>query len=331
MPEIRYLNEKGALIMNTDKRKVVLIGTGMVGMSFAYALVNQGGICNELVLIDVNKERAMGEAMDLNHGLAFAKSNMRIYAGDYHDCKDADIVVIAAGVAQKEGETRLDLLQRNTEVFRSIITPVVKSGFDGIFLVATNPVDIMTRVTYELSRFGASRVIGTGTSLDTARLRYLLGDYFTVDPKNIHAYVIGEHGDSEFVPLSQVMFATKQVTSILEDNRNSYNVDDMEKIEEQVRTAAYKIIEAKRATYYGIGMAITRIVKAILGDENSVLTVSAKLCGEYNSKNVFIGVPCIIGRNGIKEIVELALTDEEMEKFYKSRDILEESFEGLKL
>lgn len=317
--------------MNTDKRKVVLIGTGMVGMSFAYALVNQGGICNELVLIDVNKERAMGEAMDLNHGLAFAKSNMRIYAGDYHDCKDADIVVIAAGVAQKEGETRLDLLQRNTEVFRSIITPVVKSGFDGIFLVATNPVDIMTRVTYELSRFGASRVIGTGTSLDTARLRYLLGDYFTVDPKNIHAYVIGEHGDSEFVPLSQVMFATKQVTDILEDKRNSYNVDDMEKIEEQVRTAAYKIIEAKRATYYGIGMAITRIVKAILGDENSVLTVSAKLCGEYNSKNVFIGVPCIIGRNGIKEIVELALTDEEMEKFYKSRDILEESFEGLKL
>lgn len=317
--------------MNTDRRKVVLIGTGMVGMSFAYALVNQGGICNELVLIDVNKERAMGEAMDLNHGLAFAKSNMRIYAGDYHDCKDADIVVIAAGVAQKEGETRLDLLQRNTEVFRSIITPVVKSGFDGIFLVATNPVDIMTRVTYELSRFGASRVIGTGTSLDTARLRYLLGDYFTVDPKNIHAYVIGEHGDSEFVPLSQVMFATKQVTDILEDKRNNYNIEDMEKIEEQVRTAAYKIIEAKRATYYGIGMAITRIVKAILGDENSVLTVSAKLCGEYSSKNVFIGVPCIIGRNGIKEIVELALTDEEMEKFYKSRDILEESFEGLKL
>ena len=173
--------------MNNDRRKVVLIGTGMVGMSFAYALVNQGGICNELVLVDVNKDKAMGEAMDLNHGLAFAKSNMKIYAGDYHDCKDADIIVIAAGVAQKEGETRLDLLQRNTEVFRSIITPVVKSGFDGIFLVATNPVDIMTRVTYELSRFGASRVIGTGTSLDTARLRYLLGDYFTVDPKNIHA------------------------------------------------------------------------------------------------------------------------------------------------
>ena len=317
--------------MNTDRRKVVLIGTGMVGMSFAYALVNQGGICNELVLIDVNKERAMGEAMDLNHGLAFAKSNMKIYAGDYHDCKDADIIVIAAGVAQKEGETRLDLLQRNTEVFRSIITPVVKSGFDGIFLVATNPVDIMTRVTYELSRFGASRVIGTGTSLDTARLRYLLGDYFTVDPKNIHAYVIGEHGDSEFVPLSQVMLATKQVSEILADERNSYNTEDMKKIEEQVRTAAYKIIEAKRATYYGIGMAITRIVKAILGDENSVLTVSAKLCGEYDSRNVFIGVPSIIGRNGVKEVLELSLTEDEMEKFRSSAAILDKSFEGLKM
>ncbi len=317
--------------MNTDKRKVVLIGTGMVGMSFAYALVNQGGICNELVLIDLNKERAMGEAMDLNHGLAFAKSNMKIYAGDYKDCKDADIIVIAAGVAQKEGETRLDLLQRNTEVFRSIITPVVKSGFDGIFLVATNPVDIMTRVTYELSRFGASRVIGTGTSLDTARLRYLLGDYFTVDPKNIHAYVIGEHGDSEFVPVSQMMLATKHITEILDDEKNEYCMDDMQKIEEQVRTAAYKIIEAKRATYYGIGMAITRIVKAILGDENSVVTVSAKLCGEYESRNVFIGVPCIIGRNGIKEILELSLTDEEMDKFRASADILNENFDGLKI
>lgn len=317
--------------MNTNGKKVVLIGTGMVGMSFAYSIVNQGGICNELVLIDINKERAIGEAMDLNHGLAFAKSNMKIYAGTYKDCKDADIVVISAGVAQKEGETRLDLLQRNTEVFRSIITPVVKSGFDGIFLVATNPVDIMTRVTYELSRFGASRVIGTGTSLDTARLRYLLGDYFTVDPKNIHAYVIGEHGDSEFVPVSQVMLGTKHVTEILDNDGNSYCIDDMQSIEEQVRTSAYKIIEAKRATYYGIGMAITRIVKAILGDENSVLTVSAKMCGEYGCKNVFVGVPCIIGRNGVKEILELSLTDEEMGRFKSSVEVLDESFEGLNI
>ena len=288
--------------MNADRRKVVLIGTGMVGMSFAYSLVNQGGICNELVLIDIDKKRANGEAMDLNHGLAFAKSNMKICAGEYKDCKDADIVVISAGVAQKEGETRLDLLQRNVEVFRSIIGPVIKSGFDGIFLVATNPVDIMTRVTFELSRFGASRVIGTGTSLDTARLRYLLGDYFTVDPKNIHGYVIGEHGDSEFVPFSQVLLATKPVKSILEDDRNEYCIDDMQHIEEQVRTAA-----------------------------NSVLTVSAKLCGEYDTRDVFIGVPCIIGRNGVKEIVELNLTDEEKEKFQKSSGVLSEYFNGLKL
>lgn len=240
-------------------------------------------------------------------------------------------MVIAAGVAQKEGETRLDLLKRNVEVFRSIVTPVVRSGFDGIFLVATNPVDIMTRVTYELSRFGASRVIGTGTSLDTARLRYLLGDYFTVDPKNIHAYVIGEHGDSEFVPLSQVMMATKPVMKILEDERNSYCIDDMQSIEEQVRTAAYKIIEAKRATYYGIGMALTRIVKAILGDENSVLTVSAKLCGEYGYRDVFIGVPSIIGRNGVKEILELDLNEEEKEKFKSSVNVLNEHFDPLEL
>lgn len=317
--------------MNKDGRKVVLIGTGMVGMSFAYALVNQGGICNELVLIDIDRRRAIGEAMDLNHGLAFGKSNMKIYAGEYADCKDADIVVIAAGAAQREGETRLDLLQRNAEVFRSVITPVVKSGFDGIFLVATNPVDIMTRVTFELSRFGASRVIGTGTSLDTARLRYLLGDYFTVDPKNIHAYVIGEHGDSEFAPVSQMMLATKHITEIFDDQRNSYCVEDMHRMEEQVRTAAYKIIEAKRATYYGIGMAITRIIKAILGDENSVLTVSAKLCGEYGCRDIFIGVPCIIGRNGVKEVLELSLTEEETEKFKASAKILGESFDGLTL
>ncbi len=209
------------------------------------------------------------------------------------------------------------------------MTLVVKSGFDGIFLVATNPVDIMTRVTYEISRFGAGRVIGTGTSLDTARLRYLLGDYFTVDPKNIHAYVIGEHGDSEFVPFSQVMLATKRVSEVINDNQGQYTVEDLQRIEEEVRTSAYKIIEAKRATYYGIGMALTRIVKAILGDENSVITISTKLSGEYGEKGVFIGVPSIIGRNGVKEIVELSLTEEEREKFKHSADVLNEAFEGL--
>lgn len=315
--------------MNGDTRKVVLVGTGMVGMSFAYAALNQG-VCDELVLCDVNKVRAEGEAMDLNHGLPFARSNMKIYAGDYSDCKDADIVLIAAGVAQKEGETRLDLLQRNVEVFRSIVTPVVKSGFNGIFLVATNPVDIMTRVTYELSRFGSGRVIGSGTTLDSARLRYMIGDYLSVDPKNVHAYVIGEHGDSEFVPYSQAIVGTKSLISLIEEDPMSYSMDKLAEIEESVRTAAYKIINAKRATYYGIGMALTRIVKAILNDENSILTVSTKLNGEYGGSNVFVGVPSIIGRNGIKQVFELSLTEEEQKKLENSIKILDDSFNGLK-
>lgn len=199
--------------MRKDNRKIALVGTGMVGMSYAYSLLNQS-VCDELVLIDIDKKKAEGEAMDLNHGLAFSGSNMKIYAGEYEDCGDADIVVICAGVAQKEGETRLDLLKRNASVFRSIIQPVTTSGFNGIFLVATNPVDIMTRITWQLSGFNPGRVLGTGTTLDTARLRYLLGDYFRIDPRNVHAYVIGEHGDSEFVPWSQAMLATKPVLEL---------------------------------------------------------------------------------------------------------------------
>ena len=184
-----------------DVRKIALIGTGMVGMSFAYCLLNQT-ICDELVLIDLDKKRAAGEAMDLNHGLAFAPGNMKIYAGSYEDCHDADIVTICAGVAQKPGETRLDLLKRNTAVFKSIVDPVVASGFSGIFLIATNPVDIMAHITQKLSGFPKERVIGSGTALDSARLRYLIGEYLNVDPRNVHAYVMGEHGDSEFVPWS---------------------------------------------------------------------------------------------------------------------------------
>ena len=199
--------------MRADKRKIVLVGCGMVGMSYAYSLLNQN-VCDELVLIDIDKRRAEGEAMDLNHGLAFSSSNMKIYAGDYSDCRDGDIVVISAGVAQKPGETRLDLLKRNAKVFQSIIEPITASGFNGLFLVATNPVDIMTRITYALSGFNPKRVLGTGTALDTARLRYLLGEYLTVDPRNVHAYVMGEHGDSEFVPWSQAMVSTKPVLEL---------------------------------------------------------------------------------------------------------------------
>lgn len=314
--------------MKVDKRKVVIVGTGMVGMSYAYCLLNQS-VCDELVLIDVNKVRAEGEAMDLNHGLAFANSNMTIYAGEYSDCTDADIVVICAGVAQKPGETRLDLLKRNTAVFRSIIDPVTSSGFNGIFLVATNPVDIMTRITCVLSGFNPRRVMGSGTALDTARLRYLLGGYLKADPRNVHAYVMGEHGDSEFVPWSQALLATKPIMDLCTERGEEGFCDKLRDIEEEVRTAAYKIIEAKKATYYGIGMALTRITKAILGDEHSVLTVSAMLRGEYGQRDVFVGVPCIINQNGIQSVLPLSLTDAELEKLAKSCDTLRESFEGI--
>ena len=316
--------------MRVDKRKVVIVGTGMVGMSYAYCLLNQS-VCDELVLIDLDKKRAEGEAMDLNHGLAFSSGNMKIYAGSYEDCRDADIVTICAGVAQKPGETRLALLKRNASVFQSIIEPVAASGFHGIFLIATNPVDIMARITCHLSGFPKERVIGSGTALDTARLRYLLGQYLHVDPRNIHAYVMGEHGDSEFVPWSQALLATKPVLQICEESGGILDLKTLENISCDVRNAAYKIIDAKKATYYGIGMALTRITRAILGGENSVLTVSACLDGDYGQEQVFVGVPCILNQNGVNRILRLNLTPEEMGKFADSCSTLRKSFDELQL
>ena len=320
--------------MRIDKRKIALIGCGMVGMSYAYCLLNQN-VCDELVLIDLNEKKALGEAMDLNHGLAFAASNMEIYPGNYSDCQDADMVVICAGVAQKPGESRLDLLKRNAQVFRSIVEPVTRSGFNGIFLVATNPVDVMTRITCILSGFNPRRVLGTGTALDTARLRYLLGEYLHVDPRNVHAYVMGEHGDSEFVPWSQAMVATRPIMELCgkrEPGREEEEEISKERLWEiagQVKGAAYQIIEAKQATYYGIGMAMTRITKAVLGDENSVLTVSAMPRGEYGQRDLFTGVPCVINGNGVRRVMEMPLTKEEEEQFASSCRTLEESFQGV--
>ena len=281
--------------MANNNRKVVLIGTGMVGMSFAYAALNQS-VCDELVLIDLNEVRAKGEAMDLNHGLAFSNSSMKIYYGDYSNCRDADIAVICAGVNQKPGESRLELLQRNTKVFSSIVPRVVSNGFDGIFLVATNPVDIMTRVTH------------------------------------VHAYVIGEHGDSEFVPWSQALMAVNPVLDVLKKYPDRFSMDDLDRISNDVRTAAYEIIRAKGSTYYGIGMAICRIVRAIFTNENSVFTASVRLRGEYGLRNeVFIGNPCIINSGGANRLLELSLTDDELEQFKKSYMILNESFHSLDL
>ena len=307
-----------------DKRKIVLIGTGMVGMSYAYALLNQN-LCDELVLIDINKKRAEGEAMDLNHGVAFSGGNMEIYAGEYTDCCNADLVVLTAGLPQKEGQNRLDLLKENRKIFETILQSVLENGFHGIFLVATNPVDIMTRIVYEISDFPQEKVIGTGTALDTARLRYLLGEKFMIDPRNMHAYVMGEHGDSEFVPWSQAMMTTKPIFDLCGETEGCHFQELLE-LEEEVRMAAYKIIEAKKATYYGIGMAMARITKAIFGNEYSVLTVSAHLQGEYGENGIYIGIPCVVNRMGIQRIVELPLGSEEKQRLHSSCETLENTY-----
>ena len=232
--------------------KVVIIGCGNVGMSYAYALLNQRTYVNELVLIDLDKDRITGEVMDLNHCLAFAPSKIDIKVGDYSDCMDAKIVVIAAGANQNPGETRMDLINKNSKIFKSIINEVMQSGFNGIFVVATNPLDVMTYLTYKYSNLPANKVIGSGTSLDTARLRYMVGNKLNINPKNVHAYVIGEHGDSEFIPWSNANIGLQKINDYL-------NNEDMTIIENEVRNAAYEIINKKGATYYGIGMCLVRI------------------------------------------------------------------------
>lgn len=314
-------------------RRVALVGCGMVGMSYAYALLNSD-LCNELILIDINEQKAIGEAMDLNHGLCFSGSHMKIRAGSFEDCQYADLVVITASAgSRKPGQTRFDLLNNNVKVFKSFISKIVASGFNGIFLVASNPVDIMTRITYELSGFPANRVIGSGTTLDTARLRYLIGDYFQADPHSVHGYVIGEHGDSEFVPFSQLNLSTKNVEEFFSDERfaDDYKREDIENIIEKVKNSGAEVINAKGATYYGIGMSLVRITKAIFGDENSVITVSSRLNGEYGMRDVYLGLPAYVNRNGVRKILPLNLRDDEIEKLQNSYNILKESFDALEI
>jgi L-lactate dehydrogenase len=300
--------------------RVALIGTGFVGSSYAFALLNQG-VTEELVLIDLNKEKSEGDAMDLNHGLPFAPGATKIWFGDYSDCKDADIVCICAGANQKPGETRLDLVEKNAAIFKNIIDSVMQSGFDGIFLVATNPVDILTYAVWKFSGLPKERIIGSGTILDTARFRYLLGDYFRVDPRNVHAYIIGEHGDTELPVWSHADIAGVPIHEWAK-KKTDFRQEDLEKIFVNVRDAAYHIIQRKGATYYGIAMGLVRLTKAILHNENSVLTVSAYLDHQYGQNDVYIGVPAIVNRNGVREVVELSLTKEEMEKFDHSVRVL---------
>lgn len=303
------------------KGKVVLVGAGFVGMSMAYAMLNRGGV-SELVLIDIDKDKIKGEEMDLSHGLAFAPSKMVIKAGDYNDCKDAQVVVITAGVAQKPGQTRLELAEINAKIVKNVVQNIMTSGFDGIIVVASNPVDLMTYVAAEVSGLPKNQVFGTGTVLDTARLRYMIGEYLNVATKNIHAYIMGEHGDSSFVPWNYASVGCKGIIDVMKDNHHS--MKRLNDLHQEVVNAAYEIIQKKKATYYGIGVALSRIVKAILENENSILTISTYLNDKYNENDVYIGVPAIINSNGVREIVELELTKEEQEKLDNSCNIMKD-------
>ena len=308
------------------KGKVVLVGTGFVGMSMAYSMLNRGGI-NELVLIDIDKEKTIGEEMDLSHGLPFAPQKMVIKAGDYDECKDAQVVVITAGIAQKPGQTRLELAETNTRIMKSITKSIMARGFNGIIIVASNPVDLMTYVVSKVSGLPKNQVFGSGTVLDTARLRYLMSDYLKVSSKNIHAYIMGEHGDSSFVPWEHAYVGCKKIKDVMKDN--NLPMENLEKIHQDVINAAYEIINKKKATYYGIGMSLNRLVRAVLDDENSILTVSTYLKdGQYGQDDIYIGVPAIINSNGIRELVDLELNEEEQAKLDNSCKIIKEMREN---
>ena len=306
--------------------KVVLVGTGFVGMSMAYSMLNRGGV-SELVLIDIDKDKTKGEEMDLSHGLPFAPQKMIIKAGDYDECKDAQVVVITAGIAQKPGQTRLELAETNTKIMKGITQNIMASGFDGIIVVASNPVDLMTYVVAKVSGLPKNKVIGSGTVLDTARLRYLVSDYLKVSSKNIHAYIMGEHGDSSFVPWDHAYVGCKRMKDVMKDN--GYPLEDLDKIHKDVVQAAYEIINKKKATYYGIGMALRKLVKTIINDENTILTVSTYLKdGEYGQDDIYIGVPAIINSNGVRELLNLELSKEEQEKLDNSCKIIKEMREN---
>ncbi|WP_322494116.1 L-lactate dehydrogenase [Chloroflexus sp.] len=311
--------------MSLRKRtgKVGVVGTGMVGTSFAYALM-QRSLANELVLIDIDHARAEGEAMDLNHGLPFVRP-MRIYAGTYADLAGADLIVIAAGANQRPGETRLDLLGRNAAIFREIIPAILVANDDGIIVVATNPVDILTTIGAQIAGPAANRVIGSGTILDTARFRYLLGQHYGVDPRSVHAYIIGEHGDSELALWSLANIAGVRLVDFVGANGQGYDQAALDAILEQTRNAAYEIIKRKRATYYAIGLGLLSIAEAVLRDQHTVMTISSLMTGQYGVTDIAISLPTIVGRDGAEEVLNLPLSEQEVALFQRSAAILKEN------
>lgn len=309
------------------RNKVGIVGTGMVGASFAYALM-QRGLANEMVLIDANRGRAEAEAMDLNHGLPFVRP-MRIAVGDYADLAGAAITVVTAGAAQKPGETRLQLLERNASIFRDLIPQIVKHNPDGIILIASNPVDLMTHLSVQISGLPAARVFGSGTILDTARFRYLLGDRYTVDPRSVHAYIVGEHGDSELALWSLANIAGVRLRDFESTTGKGYDEAELEEIFKQTRDAAYAIIERKGATYYAIGLGLLTIVEAILRDQHTVLTVSSQMTGQYGVSDICTSLPTIIGAGGIEEVLNLSISPQEEEAFRRSAATLTERYKQI--
>lgn len=309
--------------------KVGLVGTGFVGASFAYSLMQQG-TAKELVLVDVDHDRAEGEAMDLNHGLPFV-GNMKIYAGDYSALAGAEVTVITAGANQKPGETRLELLGKNAGIMRSIIPEVVKYNPDGLIIIASNPVDIMTYLACDLAALRPGQIMGSGTILDTARFRYLLGEYYQIDSRSVHAYIIGEHGDSELAVWSLANIAGVQLRNFTGPNGKGYDQAAMDSILHQTRTAAYEIIKRKKATYYAIGLGLFTIVDTILKDRRSVLTVSTPLTGQFGVSDMAISLPSVVGRDGMLEVLNIPLAADEELLFQASAQALKENYaNGLK-
>ena len=304
-----------------EPRKVVIVGAGSVGSTFAYTLM-QSGLAREIVLLDRDTERAEGEAMDLNHGLFFAPP-VSIHVGDYEDCRDAGLIVITAGAKQQPGESRLDLVQRNAAICKQIMGEITARAGEAIIIMVTNPVDMLTHVAQEVSGWPRQRIIGSGTVLDSARFRYLLSEHCRVDPRNVHAYVIGEHGDSEVACWSMTHIAGVPLQEYcLHTCGRDCSTEERARIFEQVRTSAYHVIEYKGATYYGVSMALERITGAILRDENSVLTVSVRADGHYGLEGVCLSLPAVVNRNGVERIVDAALPDGEQEALLHSAAVL---------
>ena len=306
--------------MSKNHQKVVLVGDGAVGSSYAFAMAQQG-IAEEFAIVDIIKERTEGDAMDLEDATAFTAPK-NIYSADYDTCKDADLVVITAGAPQKPGETRLQLVDKNLKIIKSVVEPIVKSGFDGIFLVAANPVDILTYAVQKLSGFTKNKVVGSGTSLDSARLRVALGKKLDVDPRDVIANIMGEHGDSEFAAYSSATVGGKPLLDIAKDE--GISEDELLKIEDDVRNKAYEIINRKGATFYGVATALMRISKAILRDENSVLPIGAPMNGEYGLNDLYIGTPAVVNASGVAKVIEVPLNDREKKAMADSAKQLEE-------